>query len=215
MKRGGGSAFGCKLTIVRAFKDDIYDAIDRLNDVIVDAYACNPLIHFHVFVHKVDGHSVDYRYDTLHTIQTRVADNLADASGSFIFAPTAYQILASEQAARQQAPSTSSAFERDQGNDATESASEDARTGHDGGASSLSARGAYTSALSTSNPDLERDVHLTFHTTSIYNSSIFVAFSRVQIGLMNDEVAKTLESLCNGLSNVSASAAPIASRASA
>lgn len=187
-------------------QDDLYDAIDRLNDVILDAYAYNPLIHFHVFVHKVDGHSTDYRYDTLHNIQSRVADNLADASASFIFAPTAQEILAEAAAERERQETLDGDFGTSlapAGGYGTLSASSDRGGGASGTAlgtsmSNFASTGGLPSGIG---PDLERDVQLSFHTTSIYNPSVFVAFSRVQIGLMNADVSRTLEALCNGLSN--------------
>lgn len=175
------------------YQDDLYDAIDRLNEVILDAYASNPLISFHVFVHKVDGHSTDYRYDTLQSIQSRVADNLADASPSFIFEPTAQAIL-SEAFENQQAGSD----DEDGTNFETERGAANGKWG--ASVSSLTVGPGVPSGVG---PDLEHDVRLSFHTTSIYNPSVFVAFSRVQMGLMNMEVAKTLETLCNGLCSVS------------
>ncbi|PWN37955.1 uncharacterized protein FA14DRAFT_142678 [Meira miltonrushii] len=124
-------------------QDDFYDAIDRLNDVIIDAYSHNPLIQFHIFVHKVDGHSTDYRYDTLQNIQSRVCP--------------AHPIPLVHM--------------------------------------------NQTLLLPLFGPDLERDVRLSFHATSIYNPSVFVAVSRVQMGLMNSDVSRTLEDMCNGLAH--------------
>lgn len=45
-------------------QDDYFDALARLHAVLLDAYAHNPDIQFHVFVHKVDGLSDDYKYGT-------------------------------------------------------------------------------------------------------------------------------------------------------
>jgi Ras-related GTP-binding protein C/D len=201
---------------------DYFEALERLNDVILSAYSYNPLIHFHVFVHKADGHSNDYRYgesyidlshqtlvkakltteiaflfatDTLQDIQSRVADNLSDSNQSFIFAPTAHEILAEAAAAQD------SLLELQ-----LETGQESAETGHSSFFRSASAmQSNFTTAglPSEIGPDLERDVRLSFHVTSILNCSINIAWSRVQIDLMNVEVSRTLESICNGLCYVS------------
>ncbi|UZJ52705.1 hypothetical protein CBS101457_002025 [Exobasidium rhododendri] len=117
---------------------EYFEALERLNDVILSAYSYNPLIHFHVFVHKADGHSNDYRYEVGHSSYFR---------------------------------------------------------------SSSAMLSNFTSAGLPSGigSDLERDVRLSFHVTSILNCSINIAWSRVQIDLMNVEVSRTLESICNGL----------------
>lgn len=193
-------------------QDDFYDAIDRLNDVIIDAYSHNPLIQFHIFVHKVDGHSTDYRYDTLQNIQSRVADNLADASASFIFAPTAHDILADAAARRERRESFDAELavsSMEGGGAANEVGENQSSATFRGMPGSTDPAGPYESNFASSTaglpssfgPDLERDVRLSFHATSIYNPSVFVAVSRVQMGLMNNDVSKTLEDLCNGLAN--------------
>ena len=194
-------------------QDDFYDAIDRLNDVILDAYSHNPLIQFHIFVHKVDGHSTDYRYDTLQNIQSRVADNLADASASFIFAPTAHDILADAAARRERRESFDAelAVSSMEGGGAanTVGGNPSGATFRGGMPGSSDPSGPYESNFASSTaglpssfgPDLERDVRLSFHATSIYNPSVFVAVSRVQMGLMNNDVSRTLEDLCNGLAH--------------
>ncbi|MCO5573435.1 hypothetical protein L7F22_027206 [Adiantum nelumboides] len=194
-------------------QDDFYDAIDRLNDVIIEAYSHNPLIHFHIFVHKVDGHSTDYRYDTLQNIQSRVADNLADASASFIFAPTAHDILADAAARRERRESFDAelAVSSIEGGGAVNpvGGNPSGATFRGGMPGTSVPSGPYESNFAPSiaglpssfGPDLERDVRLSFHATSIYNPSVFVAVSRVQMGLMNNDVSRTLEDLCNGLAH--------------
>jgi Ras-related GTP-binding protein C/D len=63
-----GTAGGLEWTQVGAVifvidaQDDYFDALARLHSVLLDAYAHNPEILFHVFVHKVDGLSDDYKY---------------------------------------------------------------------------------------------------------------------------------------------------------
>jgi Ras-related GTP-binding protein C/D len=180
---------------------EYFEAIERLNDVILSGYSYNPLIHFHVFVHKADGHSNDYRYDTLQDIQSRVADNLSDASQSFIFASTAQDILA-EAAAAQDAELNLIEANGGQDSNSNNNANMAYSSSFRGGTAQQS---NFTSAGLPSGigPDLERDVRLSFHVTSILNCSINIAWSRVQIDLMNVEVSKTLESICNGLCNVS------------
>ena len=120
-----------------------------------------------------------------------MADNLADASQSFIFAPTAHEILAEALAAQD------SHLDLQQ------------ESGHDGTAYSRTLAAASQSNFASTGlpssigPDLEHDVRLSFHVTSILNCSINIAWSRVQIDLMNIEVSKTLEAICNGLCSVS------------
>lgn len=127
-----------------------------------------------------------------------MADNLSDASQSFIFASTAQDILA------EAATAQDSALEQQQ------------EGGGAGGevinnmAYSSSFRGTAMQSNFTSNglpsgigPDLEHDVRLSFHVTSILNCSINIAWSRVQIDLMNVEVSRSLEAICNGLCNSS------------
>lgn len=176
---------------------EYFEALERLNDVILSAYSYNPLIHFHVFVHKADGHSNDYRYDTLQDIQSRVADNLSDASQSFIFASTAQDILA-EAAAVQDANLSLTESGQDSNTAPTTAYSSSFRAGH-----ALQSNFTTAGLPSGTGPDLERDVRLSFHVTSILNCSINIAWSRVQIDLMNVEVSRTLEAICNGLCNSS------------
>ena len=71
-------------------QDDYYEALSKLQTVILSAFAENQTIEFHVFVHKIDGYSNDYRQDTLGTIQGKVLDDLVDSSPSFIAQPWSY-----------------------------------------------------------------------------------------------------------------------------
>lgn len=107
-------------------QDDYFDALSRLNQVILRAYQNNPEIHFHIFINKVDGLSDDYKYDTQRDIEQRVFEELIDSSHEF-----------------------------------QDSSMEPLR--------------------------LENEVNLRFHLTSVFDSSVFVAFSRIQQGLMQSE----------------------------
>lgn len=108
-------------------QDDYFDALSKLNHVILLGYRNNPDIHFHVFINKVDGLSDDYKYDTQRDIEQRVHEELIDSSHEF------------------QDPSATEPFR------------------------------------------LEAEVKLRFHLTSVFESSVFVAFSRIQQRLMQDE----------------------------
>ncbi|PWN93597.1 hypothetical protein FA10DRAFT_298969 [Acaromyces ingoldii] len=168
---------------------EFFEAVSRLNDVILEAYASNPLIHFHIFVHKVDGLSSDYRYETLRDIEQRVLDNLSDASASFIFAPAAHHVVQAAKSSRQSSGTSTdrpSPFDQSEG----------------GGTAYKGVGGFYIPSLEES-PNLEADVRLSFHATSIFDSSVHVAFSRIQIAMMNADLANTLEVLCNSLCNSS------------
>ncbi|WFC94326.1 GTP-binding protein gtr2 [Malassezia brasiliensis] len=108
-------------------QDDYFDALSKLNQVILQGYRSNPDIHFHVFINKVDGLSDDYKYDTQRDIEQRVHEELIDSSHEF------------------QDPASTEPFR------------------------------------------LEAEVKLRFHLTSVFESSIFVAFSRIQQRLMQEE----------------------------
>jgi Ras-related GTP-binding protein C/D len=143
--------------------------------------------------------------DTLQDIQSRVADNLSDASQSFIFAPTAHEILAEAAAAQD----SMLELQEENGAEGSNSSATAAATGTISHSpyfrSSTALQSNFTTAGLPSGigPDLEHDVRLTFHVTSILNCSINIAWSKVQIDLMNVEVSKTLESICNSLCNSS------------
>ncbi|WFD05755.1 GTP-binding protein gtr2 [Malassezia vespertilionis] len=64
-------------------QDDYLDAVSKLKEVLLIAYAQNPKIHFHVFIHKVDGLSDDYKYDIQRDVEQRVYEELIDASHDF------------------------------------------------------------------------------------------------------------------------------------
>lgn len=139
--------------------------------------------------------------DTLQDIQSRVADNLSDASQSFIFASTAQDILA-EAAAAQDAALEHQQLEgggevNNNNNNNTIAYSSSFR------ATALQSNFTCNGLPSGIGPDLEHDVRLSFHITSILNCSINIAWSRVQIDLMNVEVLRSLEAICNGLCNSS------------
>ena len=61
-------------------QDEYFDALVRLNAVIVAAYMENPDIHVHVFINKVDGLSEDYKYDTQRDIEQRVYEGLLNST---------------------------------------------------------------------------------------------------------------------------------------
>lgn len=107
-------------------QDDYFDALSKLNQVILKTYYKNPNIHFHVFINKVDGLSDDYKYDTQRDIEQRVYEELIDSS-------------------------------------------------HESQDASLEPF------------HLESHVNLRFHLTSVFDSSVFVAFSRIQQRLMQSD----------------------------
>ncbi|KAI9842706.1 MAG: hypothetical protein M1837_006991 [Sclerophora amabilis] len=59
-------------------QDEYIDAIYRLNHTILALQQTYPTINIEVFIHKVDGLSDDYKYDTQRDIIQRVQDELAD-----------------------------------------------------------------------------------------------------------------------------------------
>ncbi|KDN40976.1 hypothetical protein K437DRAFT_227080 [Tilletiaria anomala UBC 951] len=75
-------------------QDDYFDCVARLHELILKSFAINPFIEYHVFVHKVDGLSDDYKFDTQRDVEQRLLDDLADASGSFAFVPGAAEEMA-------------------------------------------------------------------------------------------------------------------------
>lgn len=105
-------------------QDDYYDALDKLNAVILGAYKRNHHIHMHVFINKVDGLSEDYKFDTQRDVEQRVAEALIDLSNDV--------------------------------------------QGPDG-----------------EPVQLDRKVSVRFYLTSVFDSSVFVAFSRIQQCLLH------------------------------
>ncbi|WFD19500.1 GTP-binding protein gtr2 [Malassezia caprae] len=112
----------CAVIFVIDAQDDYFEALTKLNQVIVTVYGCNKAVHFHVFINKVDGLSEDYKYDTQRDIEQRVMEGLIDSS---------HELL-------------------DNGEPV----------------------------------DLDRQVNIKFYLTSIFDSSVFVAFSRIQQQLL-------------------------------
>lgn len=104
-------------------QDDYFEALSKLNQVIVHAYTHNKSVHFHVFINKADGLSEDYRYDTQRDIEQRVTEGLIDSSHEF-------------------------------------------------------------SGPNDEHVQLDQQVTLKFHLTSVFDTSVFIAFSRIQHQLM-------------------------------
>ena len=115
-------------------QDDYFDALVRLNALIITGFLKNRLIQVHVFINKVDGLSDDYKYDTQRDIEQRVYEGLIDSSHEL------QDIL----------------------DDSTR---------------------------------LDQLVSLRFHLTSVFDSSVFVAFSRIQQQLMQGP--SPTEKLCH------------------
>jgi len=112
----------CAVIFVIDAQDDYFEALTKLNQVIVTVHGCNKAIQFHVFINKVDGLSEDYKYDTQRDIEQRVMEGLIDSSNEL----------------------------QDNGEPV----------------------------------DLEQQVNIKFYLTSIFDSSVFVAFSRIQQQLL-------------------------------
>ncbi|KAI9753512.1 MAG: hypothetical protein M4579_005109 [Chaenotheca gracillima] len=60
-------------------QDEYLDAIYRLNNTILNLQQQYPSINVEVFIHKVDGLSDEYKYDTQRDIIQRIQDELSDA----------------------------------------------------------------------------------------------------------------------------------------
>ncbi|MGH0163256.1 UNVERIFIED_CONTAM: hypothetical protein FKN15_057188 [Acipenser sinensis] len=60
-------------------QDDYVEALGRLHLTVSRAYRVNPEINFEVFIHKVDGLSDDHKIETQRDIHQRANDDLADA----------------------------------------------------------------------------------------------------------------------------------------
>lgn len=167
-------------------QDDYLTSLASLHSLIVLAYAHNPAIRFHVFLHKMDGLSEDYRDDTQTDIEKRIDDNLSDASSTFAFAQGVEAPAESKRRLEQAAKSQSQ-------NQAVNLATLDwnkletqvARGTDDTGQEPVKTSPPPAKSQqqkppgSPPLPNLETDVDLTIHQTSIFDSSIFVAFSRV------------------------------------
>lgn len=112
----------CAVVFVIDAQDDYFEALTKLNQVIVTVFESNKSIQFHIFINKVDGLSEDYKYDTQRDIEQRVMEGLIDSSHEL----------------------------------------------HDNGEP----------------VDLDQQVNIKFYLTSIFDSSVFVAFSRIQQQLL-------------------------------
>lgn len=130
-----------------------------------------------------------------------MADNLQDSSPSFFFAPTAQEILAEAAAAQDTFGQNQQQVPAD-GDQQTNSAMYYS-TSSVGRYNAMQSNFTAAGLPSAIGHELDHDVRLSFHVTSILDCSINIAWSRVQMDLMNVEVFKTLESICNGLCNVS------------
>ncbi|KAI9802165.1 MAG: GTP-binding protein gtr2 [Piccolia ochrophora] len=60
-------------------QDDYLEAINRLNVTILHLQQSYPAINVEVFIHKVDGLSDDFKFDTQRDIVQRIQDELSDA----------------------------------------------------------------------------------------------------------------------------------------
>ena len=76
-------------------QDDYSRALNQLNQIIIRAYNLNPNVNIEIFVHKVDGLSDEYKYDTLKDIQGRVIDELLKQNSSTPTSPTSPNSLTS------------------------------------------------------------------------------------------------------------------------
>ncbi|WFD26796.1 GTP-binding protein gtr2 [Malassezia nana] len=113
----------CTVIFVIDAQDDYFEAVTKLNQVVVHAHENNKAIQFHVFINKVDGLSEDYKYDTQRDIEQRVMEGLIDSSNEL-----------------------------------------------------QDTRGEPI--------ELDQQVNIKFYLTSIFDSSVFVAFSRIQQQLL-------------------------------
>lgn len=195
-------------------------SLSSLRSTLLLAYSHNPTIHFHVFLHKMDGLSEDYRDDTQTDVEKRVEDDLSDASSAFAFAPgvdakawrtrierddedeSRNQRLdwsylekkadrARQSAAagggQEETPQSSSSL-LDQPPKAAGRQNEPYKRRRQSSVRSNS--GIVTGVGSSSSSayfSLETEVRLSLHQTSIFDSSMFVAFSRV----LNDLVLRS------------------------
>ncbi|EST05251.1 Gtr1/RagA G protein [Kalmanozyma brasiliensis GHG001] len=172
-------------------QDDHYEALSKLQSIILSAFAENQTIEFHVFVHKIDGYSDDYRQDTLSTIQGKVLDDLVDSSPSFVAQPWSYAeplpVKESKGAKKDRSRSKSKdMFSRSPA--AAGGTSSSGGGGYDASASefsSFSGGGGYRSDVAPEPGliNLDQAVRLHCHATSIYDTSVFVAISKLQQSL--------------------------------
>ena len=176
-------------------QDDYYEALSKLQTIILSAFAENQTIEFHVFVHKIDGYSNDYRQDTLSTIQGKVLDDLVDSSPSFIAQAWSYP---EPPPASKEAKSSKNSKDRSRSKSKDLSFSRSPAAG--GGGNSSSGGGGYDASASEFSSfsgggyrsdvapepgliNLDQAVRLHCHATSIYDTSVFVAISKLQQSL--------------------------------
>ncbi|SPO24492.1 related to Ras-like G protein RagD [Ustilago trichophora] len=177
-------------------QDDYYEALSKLQSIILSAFAENQTIDFHVFVHKIDGYSNDYRQDTLSTIQGKVLDDLVDSSPSFIAQPWSYP----EPLPQKETKGSQGGKDRSRGKSKDLSFSRSPAAGnsssggggYDASASEFSSfsgggggGGGYRSDVAPEPGliNLDQAVRLHCHATSIYDTSVFVAISKLQQSL--------------------------------
>ncbi len=171
-------------------QDDYFEAVSKLQTIILSAFAENQTIDFHVFVHKSDGFSTDYRQDVLSTIQNKVLDDLIDSSPSFIAQPWSYP----EPLPIKETKASSKSKDR------SRSKSKDISFSRSPAAGNLSSGGGYDASASEISTfsggghrsdvapepgqiNLDQAVRLHCHATSIYDTSVFVAISKLQQSL--------------------------------
>lgn len=172
-------------------QDDYYEALSKLHTIILSAFAENQTIEFHVFVHKIDGYSNDYRQDTLSTIQGKVLDDLVDSSPSFIAQPWSYpEPLLVKEAQSKKAKDRSRSKSKDVSFSRSPAAGGNSSSGgggYDASASEFSSfsAGGYRSDIAPEpgQINLDQEVRLHCHATSIYDTSVFVAISQLQQSL--------------------------------
>ncbi|KAN0063454.1 GTP-binding protein gtr2 [Thecaphora frezii] len=177
-------------------QDDYFEALAKLHTLILSAFAQNQTIDFHVFIHKIDGYSDDYRQETLGDIRGKVLDDLVDSSPSFVAQPWSFPTSPNANAGGGNASAANANGRRELEKSrsrscdfgalghspALEAAGYDASTSEVSLFSSANARNDAAAAAGQIN--LEAAVRLHFHLTSIFDTSVFVACSKVQQSLM-------------------------------
>lgn len=212
-------------------QDDYLHSLALLHSTILLAYSHNPAIHFHIFLHKMDGLSEDYRDDTQTDVEKRIEDDLSDSSSSFHFARgvnvkgiiasideeqedenrgTRLDWSALEEKARLDMANCSDtqvipqkmvtgAATSSPGMPSARQNNQQTRRRRQSSVRSSSCRGDASSA----GISLETDVRLSLHQTSIFDSSMYVAFSRVlqdlvlksPAGVLKHAIARLVDNL--------------------
>lgn len=79
---------GCStlVYVIDAQEDDYEDSLPKLVETIVTAHKINPLIHFEVFLHKIDGDSMaeELRAERQQGIQNYVSAELSEINGDVL-----------------------------------------------------------------------------------------------------------------------------------